>query len=58
MLKAHEIILEKTLEPELEDLIDPLRIRDKSRALTIPLEHNEAMHTSSRVELGPNLVML
>lgn len=64
MLKAHEIVVEKLLDPDLEDLIDPLRKRDKSQAIIIPLEHNEAMHiykeqdNSSRVMLGPNLVMV
>lgn len=64
MLKAHEVLAEKIFEDRLEKLIDPSGTRDKFRAVTITLEHNEAIHiykekdNSSRVVLGPNVVML
>lgn len=64
MLKAHEILAEKTFDDKLEALIDPTGKRDRTRAVTITLQHNEAIHiykekdNSSRVVLGPDVVML
>lgn len=64
MLTSQEILAEKVFEDRLEKLIDPTGSRDKTRAVTIVLEHNEAIHiykekdNSSRVVLGPNVVML
>lgn len=64
MLKAHEVLAEKVLDERIEKLIDPSGTRDKTKAVTITIEHNEAIHiykekdNSSRVVLGPNVVML
>jgi major vault protein len=64
MLSKNEVLVEKTFESRLEQLIDPTGTRDKTRAVTITLQQNEAIHiykekdSSSRVVLGPDIVML
>lgn len=63
MLEAHEVLFEK-IDPDIDELLFAGQKRDKTRAVTIALEHNEAVHiykekdNSSRVVLGPDLVML
>jgi major vault protein len=44
MLKAHEELAEKQFEERVQFLVDPTGTRDKFRAYTITLKHNEAMH--------------
>lgn len=64
ILKAHEVLVEKSFDERLEALIDPTLKRDKTKAVTIYLGHNEAVHiykekdNTSRVVLGPEVVML
>ncbi len=64
MLKAHEVLVEKLFDERLERILDPSGKRDKTKAVSIPLGHNEAIHiykerdNSSKVVLGPNVVML
>lgn len=63
MLEAHEVLVEK-IDPDIDELLFPGVKRDKTRAVVIGLEHNEAVHiykekdNSSRVVLGPAIVML
>ncbi len=63
MLQAHEVLAEK-VDPDIDELLYPNGGRDKTKAITIKLDPNEAVHiykerdNSSRVVLGPDLVML
>ena len=63
MLQAHEVLAEK-IDPDIDELLYPNGGRDKTKAISIALEPNEAVHiykekdNSSRVVLGPDLVML
>jgi len=43
MLQAHEVLVEKN-DPEIEELLYPGGKRDKTQAICIALEHNEAIH--------------
>ena len=62
MLQAHEVLAEK-IDPDVDELLQNKR-QDKTKAITIKLDPNEAIHiykerdNSSRVVLGPDLVML
>lgn len=63
MLQAHEVLAEK-IDPDIDELLYPNGGRDKTKAITIKLDPNEAVHiykekdNSSRVVLGPDLIML
>ena len=64
MLKTNEVLVEKEIPPEIESLLAADVVKDKTRAITIKVRHNEAIHINndntnkSKVILGPALVML
>ena len=64
MLKANEQLVEKKVEHEILELLEPEQTRDLTRAIVIKVKYNEAIHivdgrtNKARVVLGPDLVML